>query len=914
MRKILSSKVLFGVLALGAAGCSDGATDTTGDVSIRCAGGEAFCLISCDLSCTQTGCAVTEIAENQRLRFVFSDRLDTGSVNAASFSIRTPTGFAPAGDYLVSGRELTFVPRVSSSGGISTFGFLRNESYIITLAGGSATHGVRSVSGHRLNQEFSCTVFASRGIQDEDQLAPAVTLVSPATLTDVPANPTIVLRFSELVDTSGLQAGLSASSPITVTVRGTVDSGGVLVCDEDATGVALEGIPTITTEQVGPTPVTVVTYQPSVALPGSSCITVAVTADLRDLSGRAAEPAEFVLKTAPVAPVPFAVNESFAGSALQDKDSSSGVWLNGARAGFLGGDGRHGSFAPTLGTLVAPNTYEINIQNTAIPAANTLDGLPATVTDGRFFFSDFVVPQNITVRFKGTTDPVPPVQIFVRGKVEILGKIDISGEGLPFWTPGTGLPLVGQRVQDFNARGTAVFVLGQPGSAGGPGGGKGGKGGDESNVSGGMPIANTRGVAGQDVRVPAGHAFTGAAIGTGGVGGPVAPATGTIAVYSTTTSLGPVLTTQYFRGQFSPGGSGGGFSLAGAAPTFTAPAASPKFVAQPAPAGGILFNLTGGLPGGATSLNHYLVGGSGGGGGGSHAFGTMSVPTATGSNDHYVAGSGGSGGGGALALRAGGNVTLGANSVLTSRGGAGVFINGDDKGTPTTKDSNWGVSSPGGGGSGGSFLVQAGGDLEASGLFDTTGGEGSEIKEVFLNVVTVAPYNITAKAGAGSPGFYRLESPTPVDWNSVLVSVPAFNAAANTGALVDRDDITASMSVWRWSGRVFPPTWLRYELDVDTDGDGLVDITYTDSGAPGTQKANDLAGPVTIQFQGATLNQTGTAPVPGDVVRKWRDAVGPGTGPGIGIDSPNGFRFLLRFNRVAGPNCVVRALRVFGEA
>ncbi|MBL8751278.1 MAG: hypothetical protein JNK78_19125, partial [Planctomycetes bacterium] len=785
MRKILSSKVLFGVLALGAAGCSGGSTETTGDVSIRCAGGETFCLISCDLSCTQTGCSVTEIAENQRLRFVFSDRIDTSTVNAASVSIRTPAGFAPAGEYLVSGRELTFVPRVSSSGGVSTFGFLRNESYIITLAGGSDTHGIRSASGgYGLAREFSCTVFASRGIQDEDQLPPAVTLVSPATLTNVPANPTIVLRFSELVDTSGLQAGLSASSPITVTVRGTVNSGGVLVCDDDATGVALEGIPTITTEQVGSTPVTVVTYQPTVALPGSSCITVAVTADLRDLSGRAGVPTEFVLKTAPVAPAPFTVNELFAGSALQDKDQSSGVWASGARAGFIGGDGRHGSFAPTLGTLVAPNTYEINIQNTAIPAANTLDGQPATVTDGRFFFSDFVVPQNITVRFKGTTDPVPPVQIFVRGKVDILGTVDISGEGLPFWTPGTGLPLAGQRVQDFNARGTAVFVLGQPGSAGGPGGGKGGKGGDESNVSGGMPIANTRGVAGSDVRVPAGHAFTGAAVGTGGVGGPVAPSTGTIAIYSTTTSLGPVLTTQYFRGQFSPGGGGGGFALAGAAPTFTAPAAAPKFVAQPAPAGGLQFNLAGGLPGGSTSLNHYLVGGSGGGGGGSHAFGTMSVPTATGSNDHYVAGSGGSGGGGALALRAGGKVTLGPNAVLASRGGAGVFINGDDKASPTSPDANWGVSSPGGGGSGGSFLVQAGGDLVASGLFDTTGGQGSEIKAVKLNVVTDAPFNIVAKAGAGSPGFYRLESPTPVDWNSVQVSVPAFSAAANTGTLV----------------------------------------------------------------------------------------------------------------------------------
>ena len=47
------------------------------------------------------------------------------------------------------------------------------------------------------------------------------------------------------------------------------------------------------------------------------------------------------------------------------------------------------------------------------------------------------------------------------------------------------------------------------------------------------------------------------------------------------------------------------------------------------------------------------------------------------------------------------------------------------------------------------------------------------------------------------------------------VGIPAFNPAVHAATLVDRDDVTASISLWLSSGRLFPPAWLRYELDVD---------------------------------------------------------------------------------------------------
>lgn len=919
MRAHFSLKVFVGFLALGAAGCSGGSTDSTASVSIRCGGGEAFCLISCDLGCSQTGCSVTEIAENQRLRFVFSSRIAANTVNASTFSIRTPSGIAPDGDLLVADREITFVPRVSTTAGVSSFGFARNESYVITLAKASGNQGLRSVSGDGLEQEFSCTVLASRGIQDEDQQPPSVILVAPTSTTGLPQNPTIVLRFSELIDTTALQGVLTAASPVNFRLRGTIDAGGgVLACDPDAAGLAVEGIPTLTTERVGAADVTVVTFSPPLPLPGASCLTVSVTGDLRDLSGRGGIPATFELFTAPTPPLDIVVEEEFVNPTMQDVDQSSGLWTNGARAGLVGDDGRHGSFSLGLAVLdPVTGFYEIDTGATPIPASNTFSGLPTTVTDGKYYFSDFVLPANTTLRFKGAFPP----QIFVRGKVEILGKINLNAADLPFWT----LPaLPDERLSDFGARSippalplsTTSFPDGQDGSLGGIGGGRGGKGGKECNGVGdvqvppGSGIFIHRGQPGQDVRVAAGHAYAAQAVGTGGRGSLLHPVAGTAAAANTPTFPFSATSGGTIRASFAPGGGGGGFSLAGSiavVPPVAPPALPYSFgVIQ---SGGLPFNLAlpTPLPAGFSSLNHFVVGGSGGGGGGSHAFGTSTAIN----NDVYVAGSGGSGGGGTMAIRAGGNVTIAASARFESRGGRGVLITGDDKATPA-RDTNYGVSSPGGGGSGGSVLIQAGGNLVMNGTVDTTGGEGSETGNVQLGLV-VPNYNIVSQAGAGSPGFYRLEAGGAVTVGP-SPSIPAYVPGLHSDVLLDRDEVTASLSKWRTSGQLFPPTWLRYELDVDLDGDTIVDITYTDSGAVGTQRANDPAGPVRIQFQGAVLDQAGTAPVPGEDDNEWRDGIGSGAGPGIGLDSPNGFRFFLRFNRSVAPNCTVVALRVFAQA
>ncbi|MBZ0152171.1 MAG: Ig-like domain-containing protein [Planctomycetes bacterium] len=893
------SPVFVGLLAIVAGGCSSGSTSDTSSVRIPCAGGQKFCVISCDLGCSQTGCSITEIAENQKIHFKFSDAVKAATVNSASISIRTATGVAPEGDFLVNGAEVTFLPRVTTVGGVSSFGFQRNQSYIITVAGGrTASQGVQSLSGVTLSNELTCTVVASKGIVDEDGQPPTVEMVSPTNLTAAPRTPTIVLRFSELIDTTPLQGTLSSGSPVRVVLRSTTPTG---ECDLDASGTVLEGVPSLSTETVGGHEVTVVTFTPTVQLPSVSCVTVEVTADLRDLSGRAGVPAAFQFITEQGASTPIQLNESFANANGQNQMLSGGIWSGGARPGLVGGDGRHGSFDVTLGSPVGGGVYEWNTDSFTIPASSSLTGLQYTINDGRFYFTDFVLPEGTTLRWKGSV----PAQVYVRGKAEVRGTINVSAEDLPYQTTPYG-PAAGQRLSAFMARSTGVVPLaGQLGGAAYCGGGAGGDGGRKC-LSAGPIIENgvivTDGQSGRGIYVGAGHAYAGQALDTGGRGSPLWPASG---LNNTSVVLGGL-----YNGWFSVGGTGGGFVLPGTTATGTLVGAN----ISASPVAGISFPVAYPVtpPANYSSLNHYVIGGSGGGGGGSHGFCTYTIPT----GDKYIAGSAGSGGGGAMALRAGGDLLIASTAQLLSKGGAGVLINGDDPANNTSVspvfgyDINRGISSPGGGGSGGSFLLQSGKVLTVSGAIDTSGGSGS--RAGYFVASTFSALNIQAQAGAGSHGFFRLEAGNNVSFSGT--SVPAYSAATHAGTLADRDDISGDISTWRGTGLLFPPTWLRYELDVDLYGDGSQVVTYTDSGAAGTSKANDLlTHPVVIKFQGANLNQSGTEPIEGSE-GEWREGIGNGAGPGISLDSVTGFRFSLTYNRATFPNVVVRALRVYGQS
>lgn len=592
---------------------------------------------------------------------------------------------------------------------------------------------------------------------------------------------------------------------------------------------------------------------------------------------------QFVLSEARSAAIKYGggtaitITETFATAAMLDQTISSGSWNNGATAGLLGGDGRHGSFDPALGTQVSPVEFIWDTTNFTIPASNSLSGQSYNVTDGRFYFTDMTLPAGYTVHFVG---PVPPV-FRVRGKVDIAGTIKLNGAAM----------------STFDGRGgqttTMPYIIGQPGGLPGAGGGRGGRGGYECQGAGPIIVAGevlTDGADGEDVQVTAGHAYAANAVGTGGRGSVMNPPSGAA------TPNSPLVGFVY-RAYFAPGGSGGGFSLPGGTAGVTP---LTNLQVGPTAPGGIPFSPIP-LPNGVESLGHFTIGGSGGGGGATHAFGTIYV-----SGDVYVAGSGGSGGGGTGAIRAGNDCVLASGALVEAKGGAGAIINGRDP-NGAVSNVNWGVSSPGGGGSGGSFLLQSGGDLTIAGDIDTSGGDASRTQNIATSSI-----NVFSAAGVGSPGFYRCEAAGNLNFQSTG-SVPAYIAPVHSGQLNDRDDVTGCASRW-YSTNAFgtPPTWQRYELDVDTDGDGTIDVTYTDSGAAGTQPANLPTGPVRIQFQGATLSPATGLPVSG-TIGPWRDFVGGGVGPGIGLDSPNGFRFMMTFNRALFPSCIVGELRVFAR-
>jgi hypothetical protein len=1107
-------KLFVGLVALALSGCS-GSGSSSSSVQQRCGAGVPFCLVSCDLGCDSAGhCALTQIAENQKLRFTFNIAVEPSTVNTTSFSLRTASGQSPDGEIQVNGATITFVPTVRQTAAGTTFGFSRNETYILTMAGGStAAQGIRSIIGDTLKSEISCQLQATLGIIDEDGQPPVGDMVAPTDLLAAPVDSTIVVRFSELIDTTPFN-GSVLTAPIIYQLRrvrsdqlnGTCGSGSSttqavvssptlalggwngatitftgnvtpalaqvtrpittndgthvnwtnpldtvpasgdtftlerLQCDTGGATIRLEGVPQVSVENVNNVNVTVISLRPSIQLPGRACVQVQITSDVHDLSGRSATPRNFQFFTTAAAVVDSNLTETFTNATHMDVLTSSGTWNNGARPGQIGGDGHHGSFDLSIGLPVGNNTFLWNTDSQVIPFDHTLDGNPETVTDGKFYFSDFTLPAGATLRFTGTQ----PAQIYVRGRAEVLGKIDLNAAAMT----------------TFNSRsGTTGLVTGQPGGVGGAGGANGGHGGDRCAGAGPVIVNNVNtndGQPGQDVRVPATHAYASRAVGTGGAPSLLYPSSGlTSSVTYTILSA--------FSGMVSRGGSGGGFwtpggvgfvqtvptgfvpsrvlgstvvdsgtaSAAGTTTTLidstkawavngmtgnllrmasgatssqerlitsntaTVLTVSPAFTALTAASAsyqilsarasgtstagtisslddttqnwatnqfiGCILRMTSGsasgqermingntathmtvagafsnsagtgstylviggpgsafdpflnaalgtLPASVTStLDHFLIGGSGGGGGGSHPLEAQIGGTI----DVFKAGAGGSGGGGAVGLRAGGDLNVRATGRLEAKGGTGFQF---------SDRQNAGLPAPGGGGSGGSCVLQAGGaiTLEAGAAIDTSGGGGSNI-----GGVASTSFNVNNFAGPGAPGSYRIEALAATPDLTLATLVPTADPVRHTGTLTDSDARVGCESEWRGTGRIFPPEWLRYVLEVDINGDGTVDQVYTDDAnytlpAGSTAQlfgpADNNNTPVKLSFQGAQVSNSTGQPV-GGTVGRWRSYINAATASAAGVASINsddatGFRFTLIFNRGLFPTAVVKSLTV----
>lgn len=557
--------------------------------------------------------------------------------------------------------------------------------------------------------------------------------------------------------------------------------------------------------------------------------------------------------------------ESFASTSNRDDTASGDLWMNGSVSStMIGGDGRHGSFSVDLGQQLGGGVVLFDTDSTVIPASNTLTNQEEVVTDGRFYFTDFIVPAGATVRFVGSVS----AQIFVRGQTSVMGTVSVDAAAMPFAVATAG-SAIGQNVTTFAA---LASINGQPGGSSGPGGARGGNGANRGNNLGPIivgGVALTDGQPGESVQVSAGHAYLSATDETGGRGSPITPVTG---IWGTPTpTVGGIIYCAYF----SPGGSGGGYQSVGgvaAQPVYTGVGLG-SIAAGGIALPGLDFNLQPFPPSpGYSSLEHYSVGGSGGGGGGTHGYGIIAIVNPF---IKFIAGHGGSGGGGVLVIRSGSGLQV--SGELSSRGGDAPWITGE----------MLGISSPGGGGSGGSIVLQSATNTTVSGAIDTRGGIGGRV-----GLIANPLQSMDGQAGNGSTGNFRLEAA------SILmtgVAVPPYNFAVQGGQMNDTDALTGSRSKWLLPASLGLPLYVRYELLVDIGG---LPVLYSDDPDVSPLAANDPNGAVLVRFQGARVDAiTGTAQA--GTEGPWRTAVGGGVGS-LNADRAEAVRFDMVMNKSAG--------------
>lgn len=869
------------IVLAGLTGCSGGgAADAS--LSSSCAGARvnAVCLDACSLGCRGSTCEITEIAQNENIVLRFSRAIDPATVGHSTIQFRTGSGEQPEGDFLVNGQVVEFVPRVLVVGAQSFFGFRGGSTYTMTLPGGAdEPNALRSTSGDPLRATFSCTLNVSRGVVDLNGVPPAARLIVPATVTNVAQDTTIKLEFNEIIDETSFQGATGANGPIVFAVQRTRDiGGGQRECIRTADPVPLGGSPRVDVDTARR--VSVVTFQPIAPLPGNICVSIRVTDRVRDLSGKPAVPQVFEFLTVPTALVQQEIVEDFEDDENLDRNKSAGDWADfRGTFGRIGGDGRHGTFSTDLasrflGSLNGIDSYEFNTDDTRIPGENTLNGNPAVVTDGRYFFDEMVVPSNVRLVFVGNDPPL----FTVRGLLRIDGAIDIQGQSVPYPEPGP---------QGF------------AGGAGGIFGGAGGDGGQQCLGVGASPNFNGR--HGADCSVPAGHAFAGQVAGTGGRGSLLFPASGLNSeVLASFPAPPPAI--GYCMLATAGGGGGGLLEPGGTGRVVTNPVPDPSTMMPPNPAymgpqaaGGMAIPLFP-IPANTRSSLHFVVGGAGGGGGGSHIAFNISIQAAL----FWARGAGGGGGGGAIALRAG--------DLLRIDPTARVLAHGGSAGVAPAAQVVRGSPAPGGGGSGGSILLQSGRVADVLGRVDVRGGTAGVLDRVSPTSSVPVPGmsgRLRTEGGAGSPGMLRLElpvAPTP----GALPGAQPTAGPNNVGPLLETDTRTGFQSRFLSTGQPFGPEFARYEITALVDGNTVV---FSDDPAVGVPARPGLA-PIEALWQGATMDLA-TNQVIELSEGPWRTQVGNHSAdPALNDDGKNAVRFLILLDRTNGVAVEIVSVKV----
>ncbi|MCA8942547.1 MAG: hypothetical protein KDB80_08340 [Planctomycetes bacterium] len=816
-RQLIASTLFLAVVSL--TGCSGGgAGGTGGTTASTCGEAGVFCLSSCNVGCSQNGCELREIARNSRLRFQFNQPVDPNTVDFTTISLKTPTGEEPVGEFVVEGSTITFVPDVQTVGASTFFGFAPNEDYVLTLPGGpDAEVALRSTSGDRLIQQFTCVVTVSLGVVDLDGQPPSASVLSPTSCpTESSRDSQFVLKFSEIIDQAPFILNPNGEdAPVQFLLLPRNLDGTCNTSGGSTQPPLIFGSFRLDDDPVGG--FTVMTFTPSQSLPGNRCVEARITGRTRDLAGIPALPQSFFFCIDSSSQIVDSIVENFDDATNLDVTRSAGRWENGFGTFFkIGGDGRHGEFDYTAGEQNSDDEWEFRTDT--VFNQNQSARLRGDTPDGEFHFTRFVVPAGETVRFYG----INPARIHVQGACEIRGRLLFSGEDKPQY--------------DIVDRDGTLDRPGQLGGRGGPGGASGGQGGQQCDGQG--PIPANRGVDGGDVVVDGSHAYAAQATGTGGTGSEMFPVAGLTSAFNQNV-FG-------FPGDAANGGGGGGFLGAGQPGMVITPGYQNPLPPGPAPdadaPGGSAFQL---FPIVGSSSDHFAIGGSGGGGGGSHPLLYNRI--------RYMAGAGGGGGGGAVLMRVGSTFSIAAGGSLENRGGASF-------GRSVQNAIGQKLPTPGGGGSGGSLLIQLGStsNLQLQGKLDVRGGNGGRVE------ITNPLYGGHTRGGDGADGFYRFESAEPIDTSNWALDARPTAVAENSGALLESDSVVGMISKIYDTGLAVSPVYSHYVIEAVVDN---VPVTFSDN----PEIASPAIEGAAVQFfvQGFPIDPATGDPAPITEASNW---------------------------------------------
>ena len=588
---------------------------------------------------------------NERLVFTFTTRVDPATVTNDTIEIRfdgssvdrdgdgvpdSPgnVNATPPGTFTVDGNRVIFDPRPPSRVSNADTGFIPNINYSVRIKA-HPNPTVKSVSGRPNTTSFT-SVF--RTLSDA-AFPPDISLTSFRDF--FPGSPTVSALTSPTPVAGDPLTAVNAGPDSVIGVRfsepllpSTIPGGVFLRAFGTSSGREVEVAAIISIVQQPAA--TVVRFEPTIDLPGGSVIEVVVTGALRDFGGNRLTPPtrpitvtvvdqplvesnQFLVGITPVTPQDF----TFQTNNLEDPNQTGAVWngrvdsqttvgsIMGQIVAGAGGTGSDGS-------LVLQGDFILDTDSMR-PDGNPRNGV--------FEFTRLNVPVGTTLQGVGSL----PLKIFVAGRVDIAGTVNVSG---------------------LNGENASVGGLGAIGRCGGGAGGDGGLGPFANGGDGVGPGAGTGGTGGAGDMASEASGGGGGGYGTAGSnGGTNGPPRGMGGSTYGNNAIFPCLA--------GSGGGGAGFMFNGPGTSLTP---------QPGSGGGAGGGFLGIQCGGILSVSGGVINADGGEGGRG--------------NSQFSASAGGGSGGAVLFQSARSIIVLEAGNPpvpasITATGGVGGRIDVD---------------------------------------------------------------------------------------------------------------------------------------------------------------------------------------------------------------------------------------------